>query len=155
MFKFRLQRVLELRQKREQAVAVQLAEAQQAEEAARAECATLEAQREAGVQSSHAAPGTRPTVGQLQNLRLLVERLSERVEQAYAAHAEAEKVVQTRQSELTTAFQERRVLDRLRERDLSQWQANQAHADRQLMDDIALSRFVRASSNVSAPEENK
>jgi flagellar biosynthesis chaperone FliJ len=45
--------------------------------------------------------------------------------------------------EFTVAFRDRKVLDRLREREMDDWRAGEVQADRRLMDDIALARFVR------------
>jgi flagellar export protein FliJ len=47
---------------------------------------------------------------------------------------------------LTTAFQDRRVLDRLRERHQETYRADTEQTDRRTMDDIALNRFTQADT---------
>jgi flagellar export protein FliJ len=146
MFKFRLQRVLELKEMREQASATRLSDARTGEEEARRRCADLEELR-----VDHAARGARvqtatPTIGQLQNLRFLVERLNDQIEQAYDDADAAERNVQQCMEEFTVAFKERKVLDRLRDRARDGWAAGEISADRELMDGIALTGFARARS---------
>lgn len=143
MFKFRLQRLLELREQREQQVAIRLNEAQSQMEVLERERVRLELLRDGG---THRAPGRQfATVGQYQNARYLVDRLNEEVERAHRATAAAAEDVRDRTQEFTVAMQERRVLDRMRERLLLGWRNGVAQQDRQTMDAIALSRFVRAS----------
>jgi len=62
-------------------------------------------------------------------------------------------VVGEREGLLRAAFRDRRTLDRLRERHQDAWRAGAAATDRQLMDEIALSRFAQGSAarGASAP----
>jgi flagellar FliJ protein len=143
MFQFRLQRILDLRLKHEQAVAGRLAEARDAEEQAIEEATALERLRDAGAERAAVEQANGPTIGQLRALHLLVERMSEEVRVALDEAAAAREQVEQRTEEFSAAFRERRVLDRLRERELEGWKAQEATADRQAMDSIALGRFVR------------
>jgi flagellar FliJ protein len=143
MFQFRLQRILDLRLKHEHAVAGRLAEARGAEEQALEEAAALERLRDAGAERAAAEQNNGPTIGQLRALHLLVERMSEEVRHARDEADAAREEVAQRMDEFTIAFRERRVLDRLREKELEGWKAQEASADRQAMDSIALGRFVR------------
>lgn len=143
MFQFRLQRILDMRQKREQAVAGKLAEARTAEERARLAAEELERARAAGAESASLAQSRQLSAGQLQNLRYVVDRMGDHVrfanQEADAAREQAERAL----VEFTAAFRERKVLDRLRDRQEEGWRSDELHADRRLMDEVALTRFVR------------
>jgi flagellar FliJ protein len=146
MFRFRLQRVLELREEREQTVATQLVQARDAASAAREVRDTLESTR-----SELAAQGAQSaSVGERQNLSFLMERLDECVSDADSAVGDADETVERVQSELRTAFQDRRAIDLLRERHLESWKAAETQLDRQTMDEIALTRFTQAAANRAA-----
>ena len=140
MFRFRLQKVLQLREEREQSVATQLVQAQDAAGAAREARHTLESARTdlAAAQSVPAA-----SVGELQNLSYLIEQLDARVSDADAAVGDADEAVQRVQAELRDAFRDRRAIDLLRERHLESWKAAETQLDRQTMDEIALTRFTQ------------
>lgn len=152
MFKFRLQRVLELREKREEEAATQLAAAR--EEAARAlELArTLEAEQHAQIRTVAATSSGGVSVGQLQNLSLLVQRMGEQVSDAYRAVDSAELQVRERLTQFAGAFREKQVLHKLKDRDLVAWRAAEVQADRSAMDDIALGQFFRAAAKAPAGE---
>jgi flagellar FliJ protein len=153
VFKFRLQRILELRAKREQEIATQLAQAQDDAAAARASHAALEAVRSAEIDKLVAAHATERTVGQLQNLSYVLERLDSAVAEASGKVSAADAAVQKVQDELTAAVQERRVLDRLRERQHEAWRAEEVQLDRRLMDSIALSQFHRSADTKSSKQD--
>jgi flagellar protein FliJ len=144
MKKFTLQRVLELKERREQASAVRLAEARTAAEAAREGQALVERLRVAGGAAGVAAGGRR-TVGQLQNASYLMQRLDQRIDDARLVVQAAEARVHTCFAEFALASRERRVLDRLRERKLDELQAAEMEMEQKTMDDVALSRFTRAA----------
>ena len=55
--------------------------------------------------------------------------------------------------QFTAASQERRVLDRLREKHLEGWQTEQTQIDRQTMDAIALTRFTQKSAATDRENE--
>ena len=65
-------------------------------------------------------------------------RLESAVEQVQAA----DSVVAEAQGQLEIAARDRRVLDRLKEKHVEVWRAEEAHKDRLQMDEIALARFV-------------
>lgn len=142
MFRFRLQRVLELKEKQEKEVAIRLAHARAGEEEARAAMAALQSVREEGVQRAHEAQRSSPSIGELQNLRFLVEQLNEALEQAGQEVEGAASEVRRCMDEFTAAFKARKVLDRLRERDQENWRAEEIHADQQTMDEVALTGFT-------------
>lgn len=142
MFQFRLQRVLQWKEQREQAKATELAAAQQGKDAALERCAELEGAREHGITRASQMVATQPTIGELRNLRLIVDRLNDAIADAYRDADAAEIAVQERMADYTVAFQERKVLDRLREKGLESWAMEEAEADRQRMDTVALNGFL-------------
>jgi flagellar protein FliJ len=150
VFKFSLQRVLDLKARREQAAAIELARTRAEADRAWEEHEALEAARAEGLRQMTA--GARPTVGDLQNAGYLLQRLDERIAVAQNVALKAEDRATASMGKFTVASQEKRVLDRLRERHLATWQAEQADIDRKLMDDIALSRFTRGASTETEEE---
>lgn len=140
MFKFRLQRVLDMRAKTEEDAGIQLATARESAERARELAVSLEAARAESIRRG-ASGGS--TVGELQNLTYLIGQLDLRIDAAYQAVGAADAEVQSAFDRFTEAVKERRMLDKLRERDLTHWRANETQLDRNTMDAIALTRFTR------------
>ncbi len=143
MFKFRLQRILELREQAEQAKARELAVAQDVAEAARRDrdaLAQLHASSRAEVAAAHHAE---PRIGHLRQLGLVLNALDQRLERAGEQVRVAEDSVVGAQQVLSDASRDRRVLDRLKVRHTEQFRAEEAHRDRVGMDEIALARFSR------------
>ncbi|MEI6740733.1 MAG: flagellar export protein FliJ [Gemmatimonadaceae bacterium] len=145
MFKFRLQRLLELRQEAEQAKARVVASARQVAEAAQREHDALAALRDAAQGEVRSAHQQVTRVGHLQQLGVALTALDERVMMADESVQAAEQVVQEAQDALTIAARDRRVLDRLKEHHVARWQAEEAARDRVQMDEIALGRFGRSA----------
>ena len=143
MFQFRLQRILDMREQQEQAVAGELAEARGSEERARLTAEALLQARDEGAESASRAQTLQLSAGQLQNFRYVVERMSDHVRVAAQDAETARENVDRCMVEFTTAFRNRKMLDRLRDRALTGWRADEVQADRRLMDEIALSRFCR------------
>ena len=140
-FRFRLQRVLDLRVRAEEAAARALAAAQDAEAAAQAELAALEQRRaELAVQADPAQAGG-ASIGALRTMGFLLGRMDEQVTVAAAQAVQAGRAVGDRHAALQLAWRDRRTLDRLREKHLDEWKGAMAALDRQTMDDIALARF--------------
>ena len=144
MFKFSLQRVLDLKARREQAAAIELARTQAAADEARMAAEALLAAREEGVRQIFSS--ARPTVGEMRNAGYLLQALDERIDQAQAVAEKAASRAQESMGAFTVASQERRVLDKLRERHLAGWQTEQVQIDRMTMDTIALSRFTQSAT---------
>lgn len=151
MFKFRLQRLLDLRTAHERAKSVEMVKAEAVCEATRETLTHLEAARDAGRTELRAPTGGDGTVGQLRNIAFVVEQLDRQVESASTAMNAAEKAAATVRQELSTAHVERRVLDRLRDRQAAGWRDAESRADRQTMDSIALVRFVQRTATPGAP----
>jgi flagellar FliJ protein len=146
VFRFSLQRILELRAKREQEIAVKLSEAQSQAEDARQACEALQMARDAGQARWFQAHAANRTVGQMQNLSYVLERLDHCIAQANDSARTAEERAQQVANDLTAASQERRVLDRLRERRLEEWRVGELQLDRQTMDEIALARYHQSGA---------
>ncbi len=142
---FRLQRVLELKERREQASATRLAEARTRAEDARAAEQELEALREGGAARWPIA--AKVTVGQMQNLGFVLGQLDARIDAARAAVRQADEVVEERRVEFGVAARERNALDRLRQKAADAALRAALDADRKKMDEIALTRFFRGGPN--------
>ena len=139
--KFRLQRVLELREQAERARAVALAQAEQGAQAAREEREALRAARDAQAEAA-ARPGDEAmSVGMLRHARFVLEALDLRIGGADQAVTTAESLVRRAQDELREAFVAKRALELLKEKHVASAHEAERTADRQRMDDIALTRF--------------
>lgn len=141
---FRLERLLELRTRREQALAGQLGLAEEAARAERAARGTLEALRAAG-NDDLLATGRR-TVGGLHALQTLVERLDVHAAEQDRRIAVADATVHEARRRLATAFRERRVLDRLKEKHVERVRHDEADHERKEMDEVAVARFLHKRS---------
>ncbi|MFN8582707.1 MAG: flagellar export protein FliJ [Gemmatimonadaceae bacterium] len=142
MFKFPLQRLLELRELREQEQALALAQArEEAEEHHRAASELSNAHDDAQAAVSRAT-GSSPTVGQIVSLSYVVSQMGERLSAAQEKATAADEQVNERRDALTTAAQERQILDRLRTRRLDEYRADAAQLERATMDAIALTRHT-------------
>ena len=148
-FTFRLQKVLDLKERSAQRAAVHLVTAKDRADEAREALDQLAAIRNAGGAQLAAAHAGNTTVGQLQNISFLLEKLDQRVDNAAIASETAEHGVESAQSALTLAHQAERALDRLRERQLGDWQHALSQSDRQHMDSIALALFSRHSPHLA------
>ena len=152
MFRFRLQRVLDMRVQSEQDAATRLAAARSEAEAAVMERLRLEEARDQGIEHASASAGTQPKIGQLQNIRFLVERLNDEIEVAQQEVEAAAEGVRERLEEYSSAFRERRMIDKLREKALESHRSEEVQADRKAMDSVALTRFIRARAVRRAQE---
>jgi flagellar protein FliJ len=142
-FKFRLQQVLDLREKQEMQSAAKLAAAESAADEARIARSALESIQNSGARALHEAHAAEPTIGHLKTIGYVIEQLNHHIVSAQSRVDEAEKVVDQTRTELTSALQARRVLSRLRERHLASWRVQDNAQDMRQMDELALSRFTR------------
>ena len=153
MFKFPLQRLLELRELREHAMARELANARDIAEVQRQQHQDLATARDsAQALVSHAATQS-PTVGQLVNLSYAVTQLTERADAAHEQTVVANASVDGHLDALTSAAKDRQILDRLRSRRLGEYRAGSAQSERNTMDAIALSRHTQGTNDER--KENK
>jgi flagellar FliJ protein len=141
-YKFPLQRLLELREQREQAMALELAKARDSADATRRQHDTLEAARA----SAHARVAEATTqaisVGHLASMTFALSQLTERTDAAQQRLVAADAAVDEKQGALTSAAQDRQILDRLRSRRFDEFRAAAAMHDQKVMDEIALARFT-------------
>jgi flagellar protein FliJ len=154
MFKFRLQRVLELREKAEQAKAREFATAEDMAEAARIardDLARVQQDTRSKIAAAHEAS---PRVGHLHQLGMVINSLEERLAHAGEAVVNAESVAADARGALELAARDRRVLDRLKEKHVDAWRSEESMRDRQQMDEIALARFARARENSASVPVN-
>ena len=142
-FTFRLQKVLDLKQRHAQAAAMQLAAAHDRANDARQALDALSSIRQAGGAQLAAAHSEHATAGQLQNIAYVLERMDQRVDQASEVVQAAATQVVGAQNDMTLAQQAKRALDRLRERQLGDWHDGMRSMDRQQMDSLALTLFTR------------
>ena len=140
MFRFRLQQVLDLRQKQERNLASQLATAMHAERAAKETLDGLCAERQASAEGVKG--GQSRSVGELANVAFIMQQLDGQIANANDLVTAANDSVSQVKEAFTAAFKDRRVLDRLRERHEETYRVTAEQTDRRTMDDIALSRFV-------------
>lgn len=146
MAKFTLQRVLELRERKEQALAIRLAHARSRAEEVRNFAAAIEAKRQESEAQMRAGAAMVTTAGAIQTASFVVARLDEQLAQARKAVQTVEAEVEVCLTEFTVALQERQVLDRLKEKRLSAAFLEENKAEQATNDAIALSRFFRRGS---------
>ncbi len=153
-FKFRLQRVLDLREKAQRARAVALANAEAQAQEARNTRDALSAARSAGRDSIATATTVGATVGSLQQMNFLLGAMDTQLDIADSGIITAESLVRRAQDELRTAFQARHALQTLRVRKEDAHRAAALGADRALMDEIALTRFHNSETSSTDPERS-
>lgn len=148
-FKFRLQRILELREQAEQAKARELAAAQAEADRAQEARDILAAMRTDSRSQLASATVSAPRIGHLMQLGTAIDALDVRLEQATDDLRAAEIVVDEAKHRLEAAARDRRVLDRLKERHAEHWRAEEAQQDRLQMDEVALTQFTRKTDTNS------
>lgn len=141
MFRFRLQQVLDLREKHERQLATQLVQAIGHERYAQTTLDDLRAIREAGIDLP--APGAARSIGELSNMVFLQGALDGQIATASDAVDVAGNAVLEVKEALTGALQDRRILDKLRDRHETTHRMSEEQLDRRTMDDIALSRHTQ------------
>jgi flagellar FliJ protein len=143
-FSFRMQRLLTLREKAERQAAIDLATAQAAHTRAQSAADAVSHLRTAARNAARTPLGEARAVGTLRQAALLLEQLDGRQAHADAlAHAAGEQV-QARVTTLGERVRDRRVLDRLRERQHDEWRTDAERRERELMDGLARSRGAAA-----------
>lgn len=151
-FKFRLQRILELREQHEQSKARALASARDSADAAHRAMEEIVNLRDHSKQQISATASSGPRIGHLHQLGFVLASLDERVLLAADAAKLADSEVQNAQRMLEEAARDRRVLDRLKARHAETWHADKALKDRVAMDEIALAQFSRRAGLTAADD---
>lgn len=145
LFKFPLQRLLDLRAKRQDEIARQLAQARTVADNSRAARDELAAARAAGQEQLSEVQASGPTVGEIASRSYALTQLDQRIAAASDALKAAEAQVDKVHNALTGAVQDKQVLDRLRERMLEAYRSTESNKDRSAMDAIALQRFNQSN----------
>ena len=146
LFKFPLQRLLDIRAKRQDEIARRLVQAQTTAEHTRVTRDELAAARSAGRAQMTEMQAAGPTVGEIASRSYALSQLDQRIAAAGDALKAAEAQVNKVHVELTDAVQDKQVLDRLRERMLEAHRSAEVQKDRTTMDAIALQRVGRVSA---------
>jgi flagellar FliJ protein len=141
-FKFRLQRLLDLRELAEREASIALATARGAEDAARRAKDAIAAQRAATRELLLPPAGSHSRVSELRQVAMLLERLDAGQAQADYQVSKAASQVQQKQVLLGESVTNRRILDRLKDRQRENWRIADERADRAVMDDIGRARFA-------------
>ena len=149
MFRFRLQRVLELRELSEQAKARELSSAKDTAEVARLEQESLSNLRANSRSKMDTSSSFGMHVGHLQQSGFVLQSLEERLLSATDALTAADSAVSIAESALVDAARARQALDRLKERHLGVWRADESQRDRLQMDELALSRHSKRVDSAS------
>jgi flagellar export protein FliJ len=147
LFKFPLQRILDLRAKRQDEIARQLAQARSAADTSRATRDELTEARTTGQEQISEAHAAGPTVGEMASRSFALTQLDQRIAVASDALKAAEAHVDKVHVALTGALQDKQVLDRLRLRMLEAYRATESNKDRTTMDAIALQRFAQSNGD--------
>jgi flagellar export protein FliJ len=153
-FKFRLQRVLELREEAERARAVALNAAQSEATAARTARDTIAQAQTAGQQTLSQASNSGSTVGALQQMQYVLTALDSRLQIADSGVTTADSLVRRAQDELRGAFQARHALQTLREKQELEHQSTTRSAEQFEMNEIALTRFLNTDSSSTDSERS-
>lgn len=147
-FRFPLEKVLEMRLEEEQRQARLMADARRDARAAREAVQNLEAVRNESRDRLTAAHSTGRSVGQLQNLEWILERMEGEIEQAQEQAKTADQAMDDRMQAFQAAVRKRQSLDKLRRRQAAEWSEAEKVRDRKAMDDAALTRYVRAEEGL-------
>lgn len=153
LFKFPLQRILDLRAKRQDEVARQLAQARSDADTSRAARDELAEARMTGEMQISEAKAAGPTVGEIASRSFALTQLDQRIAVASDALKAAEAHVDKVHVQLTGALQDKQVLDRLRLRMLDAYRATESNKDRTTMDAIALQRFAQSNGDSATNSE--
>lgn len=151
-YSFRLQRLLDLRRKKEQEAAGHVAAARAAATDAERHRDGVTSLRDATRQEMLPAPGQTVRVADLHEVVFRVKALDNQVAGATEATIAAERSVQEKMAALGVAMQHRRVLDRLNERRTEEWRVAEARQERDVMDEIARSRYLDSKKPSTSPD---
>lgn len=126
----------------EREAAINLAAARAAEADARQSLAHIEARRSEARRVLAPVPGSATRVAELRHVALLMEQLDQRATHAGDLVATTEHVASEKQLHLGQSVKDRRVLDRLKQRQLEGWMREDMRAERDVMDTIGRARFA-------------
>jgi flagellar FliJ protein len=147
-FRFRLQRILDLRAEAERVQAQVLSEAARAEERERAtlDAAAVHLSR-CGSQIADAARGA-SSAGMLSILNLAVQAAATGMAAARDSHTAATVRLAVEEERFGTARQERRIVERLRDRRLAAWSEQASREEQRDLDALARRRTPPGAERV-------
>lgn len=151
-FHFPLEKVLEVRLDEEQRQARIVADARRDARAAREAVRNLEALKSASRERIRDAHDAGRAVGQIRNLEWIVARMDGELRDAESRVRDADETVSRCLQDFQQAVRERQSLDRLRDRRREQWAEETRIREQKDMDEVALTRFVRAGDRLLAQE---
>jgi flagellar export protein FliJ len=146
-FRFRLERVLDLRMAAEREQARRLGEAHRHEEEQRQVVEKSVAHVGEITRQLAETPRELSTAGMLRNLLLTLEAAKAAAETAEQAHREAAARVDVETESFGRARQDRRAVERLREHRREAWEQDAARSEQQAQDEVALRRPRRRGND--------
>ncbi len=136
-FVFRLDRFLKLRRHKERERAESLGAAVKAEEESRREAEDRAAHVKAIVEKAADETGSVSTAGAMRNRGLALEAAVHRAASAEDSHQDAKKATDVERERWDKARVERRMIERLRERRVGEWESGVARAEQKDTDETA------------------
>jgi flagellar FliJ protein len=146
-FRFRLQRILDLRAEREKERARVLGRAVRDAEARKSDLDTAAARLDQCGEQLVTRPGHVATAGAMRNLGLTVRAAAEAVAHAEQSYEDAEQNVRAERKLFGEARKERRVVERLRERRHTAWREDELRQEQKEIDGIAVRRRSPGKGN--------
>jgi flagellar FliJ protein len=142
-FRFRLDRVLSLRERAEQERAQEMARARAAEQAGRDRLARARETLDRAGDAATPPAGSAMSAGAMQNARLSVDAARGALDSCHDAHRQAIEHMVREELRFGEARRDRRVLERLKERRLADWREDMEGAEQGAIDEIAQQRHAR------------
>lgn len=148
-FRFRLQKILDLRQHVEEERSIELGKARRKADEARAVLTGLETLRARSAERVALQNVAGGNAGQLQSMSFVVGQLERRIARAMAESSAAEHVVEDRLRDFMAAVRDRRILERLRDRRQEAARMEEGREDLKRMNAVALSQYGRADGRAA------
>jgi flagellar FliJ protein len=149
VFKFRLQKVLEMREQREKLLSRQYNELlMQLEHERRLLLELQQLQAERREELAKKQRGA-VEVHEVMNYFTYLEALAERIEEQVLRVREAEERAEEARQELLRASQERKAVEKLKEQQYDAWRKEQLRVEGVFLDEMASSRFNRTQAETA------
>jgi flagellar FliJ protein len=149
VFKFRLEKVLDMRLQREKLLSKQYQELlAQAERERRFLLELQELQAERREELARKQRGS-VEVQEVMNYFTYLEALAERIEEQVIRVREAEERAEEARQELLRASQERKAVEKLKEQQFEAWRKEQLRVEGVFLDEMASSRFNRTQAETA------
>ena len=142
-FKFNLEALLKLRNEQETAAKLQLAEAQQVVHLIDEQIEALEQQRISDEDSLADQKSKGFRADDLAASMLYLDKLRTQILSLQDERLRALNTVQQRRQEVAKAMQERKTIDRLKEKKHAEWEAEYRRAEKNFLDEQATMRYLQ------------